>query len=261
LWEATTKQASATQREVERRAELLARLEQWTEKPLTALALLLIPLLLAPLLFDISGDAETVLLGADYVIWGLFVADLVAKVIIAPDRLAYVRRNWLDVVLVAVPILRPLRAARAVRLVWVVGAAGRVFAGSGRFLARRGTGWLLLSGMLVMVVAAALVVVVERDDPHASITTFGDGLWWAIATVTTVGYGDTYPLTPLGRGIAVALMVLGIAAFGLVTANHAALFVEQQDDEMQRELRVIKEQLVRIEATLERLSDDAASRQ
>jgi hypothetical protein len=56
-------------------------------------------------------------------------------------------------------------------------------------------------------------------------------------------------------------MVLGIAAFGLVTANLAALFVEQQEDETQRELRVIKEQLARIEVTLARLTDDSASRQ
>jgi voltage-gated potassium channel len=221
---------------------------------------LLIPLLLAPVLFDLSGEAEALLLGVDYIIWGLFAADLVAKVIIAPNRLSYLRRHWLDVALVVVPVLRPLRAARAVRLVWIIGAAGRVFDGSGRFLARRGTGWLLLSGLLVVIVAAALVAVVERDDPNASISSFGDGLWWAIATVTTVGYGDKYPLTAAGRGIAVALMVLGIAAFGLVTANLAALFVEQQEDETQRELRGIKEQLQRIEQTLARMNDDVSSR-
>lgn len=257
---ASTERDSGAESDAARRADLLARLEHWTAKPLTVLALLLIPLLLAPLLFDLSDEAEELLLWADYLIWGLFAIDLIARVIIAPDRLSYLRRHWLDVVIVVVPVLRPLRATRALRLLWVVGASGRAFDGFGRFLTRRGTGWLLLTGLLVVIVSAALVVVVERDDPNASISSFGDGLWWAIATVTTVGYGDKYPMTAAGRAIAVILMVLGIAAFGLVTANLAALFVEQQEDDTQRELRAIKEQLARIETTLARLSDDATPR-
>ena len=108
-----------------------------------------------------------------------------------------------------------------------------------------------------MIVAAALVVEVERDDPNASIQTFGDGLWWAITTVTTVGYGDKYPITAAGRGIAVALMILGIAAFGLITANLAALFLEQQEDETQVRLRAIEEELRQIKAAVTRTNDDA----
>ena len=163
-------------RTTQSRAGLLARLEQWTELPLTVLAILLIPLLLAPVVLDLSNDVESALLVADYLIWGLFAADLIAKVIVAPDRLAYLRRHWLEVALVIEPVLRPLRAARALRLLWALGATSTVFEGSQRFFARLGMGWLLLSGLLVMVMSAALVVEVERDDPNASIQTFGDGL-------------------------------------------------------------------------------------
>ena len=238
--------------EMHQREEWLTRLERWTERPLTILALLWLPLLLAPFLFDLSPEVESALLAADYAIWGVFAADLAAKIILAADRPGYIRRHWLDVLLVVVPVLRPLRALRALRLLWAVGAAGRVLEGSRRLFARRGTGFLLISALIVVILAAGLIVAVERDDPTASITTFGDGLWWAITTVTTVGYGDLYPLTAAGRGIAVALMLLGIAAFGLVTANLAALFVEDQDDDLRAELREVNERLRRIEAALER---------
>jgi voltage-gated potassium channel len=234
-----------------RRAELLAKLERWTDRPLTVLAFLLIPLILAPYLLDLSPEVQTALLGIDYLIWGAFAADLIAKLVIAPDRLAYLRRHWLDVFLVVVPILRPLRAARAIRLVWAAGAATRVLDGTGRLMARRGTGYVLLAAVLVVFVAAALVVVVERDSPNATIRSYGDAIWWALSTVTTVGYGDSYPVTATGRGVAVALMLLGIAAFGLITANLAAFFVEEQDDEVKARLRGIDDRLRRIEAALE----------
>lgn len=236
-----------------RRAEWLERLERWTDRPLTVLALLLIPLLLAPHVFDFTSETVNTLLVAEYIIWGLFAADLVAKLIVAPSRVAYIRRHWLDVVLVVVPMFRPLRALQILRLVWVVSVIARVIDGGQRFFARRGTGYVLLSAALVVLIAAALVTAVERDDPHASIQSFSDGLWWAVTTVTTVGYGDKYPLTAVGRGVAVALMILGIAAFGVVTANLAALFVEEQDDEVRTQLREVSDQLRRLETTLEEL--------
>jgi voltage-gated potassium channel len=238
--------------DVDRRREWLGRLERWTDRPLTALALLLVPLLLIPFVIDLSPEVESALLIADYMIWAVFAADLVVKLLVAPDRTRYLRRHWIDVLLVVLPMLRPLRAMRILRLLWVVGSATRVLEGSRRFFARRGTGFLLLGAVVVVLVAAGLVVAVERDDPNTSIQSFGDGLWWAITTVTTVGYGDKYPLTAAGRGIAVALMLVGIAAFGLITANLAALFVEEQDDEVETRLREVNDRLIRVEAALER---------
>jgi voltage-gated potassium channel len=67
----------------------------------------------------------------------------------------------------------------------------------------------------------------EQDAPHANITTFGDALWWAATTVTTVGYGDRFPVTTQGRFIAVALMAVGIGLVGAVTAAVAAWMVRQ----------------------------------
>ena len=79
-----------------------------------------------------------------------------------------------------------------------------------------------------MVFAAALAVYIAERESGGSIASFSDAVWWAVTTITTVGYGDTYPTTPTGRGIAVLLMLAGISLFGLLTARIAAFFVEEE---------------------------------
>ncbi len=236
----------------------IARLERWTDRPLTILALLLIPLLLAPYLIDLTAEESAVLLDADYLIWGLFALALIAPLIIRPDRISYLRQHWMDALLVVIPVFSPLRAARAVRLLWAMGAVVRGLEGSRRLLVKKGTEFVLVGGSIVVVVAAGLIVAVERDAPNATIRTYGDGLWWAMTTFATVGYGDKFPVTAAGRGIAVGLMLLGIAAFGLVTANLAALFVGDQEDEAKKQLNSMEERLRRMESVMRRRAKKAA---
>ena len=82
----------------------------------------------------------------------------------------------------------------------------------------------------VLVVGAGVAFAFERGHPDANLTTPGAALWWALVTTTTVGYGDYFPVTPEGRGVAVLLMLLGISLLSVVTANIAAFFVEQNAD-------------------------------
>jgi voltage-gated potassium channel len=137
------------------------------------------------------------------------------------------------------------------RLVWALGAAVRVLHGSRRLLVRRGTTFLLLGVSLVVIVSAGLIVAVERDDPHATIHTYGDGLWWALTTIATVGYGDKYPVTAEGRGLAVALMLVGIASFGVLTAELVALFAGEPDETANQQLLQVDARLRRIEDALQ----------
>jgi voltage-gated potassium channel len=81
--------------------------------------------------------------------------------------------------------------------------------------------------LLISFVASLAVLDAERANPDASITTFPDALWWTMTTISTVGYGDRYPVTWQGRLVAVSLMVAGIALLGTVTASIAAWFVEK----------------------------------
>ena len=237
----------------ERRATLLAQLEEWTERPLTVLALLLIPLIMAPYLLELSNQTQDTLTALDYLIWGVFAAVLIAKVAIALDRGRYLLNHKVEVLLVALPMLRPLRATRVfsgvrgLRVVVAGLAAIRVMIGFRRIQAGQGVRFVLASGLIVVVVAGCMVTVLERNHPESNIRTLPDGLWWAVTTVTTVGYGDTFPHSSGGRGVGVALMLTGIGLFGVLTASLAALLLESNEDEVATQLREISERLRRLE--------------
>lgn len=97
---------------------------------------------------------------------------------------------------------------------------------AGTALRGRVTIYVVSSATLLVLVAGLAVLDAEQNATGANITNIGDGLWWAFVTITTVGYGDFYPITIVGRLIAVGLMIAGIALLGTVTATLAAWFVE-----------------------------------
>jgi voltage-gated potassium channel len=154
-------------------------------------------------------------------------------------------------------MLRPLRILRSVRLLRLLRLARlAAFATTGLHEARgilrhRGLNWVLLIVLVLNLVAAAAVLEFERDHPEGNISSYPDALWWAVTTITTVGYGDRFPMSPAGRGVAVVLMIAGIALFGVITATIAAYFVEQKaEDDLGGRLDQILERLDRIEAEL-----------
>lgn len=131
------------------------------------------------------------------------------------------RSNLLDLVVVVLPLLRPLRLLRLLTLLNVLNrSAGRSLRGQVAVYVAGATTLVLLMSSLAMLDA-------ERNADGANITRYGDALWWAATTVTTVGYGDRYPVTSAGRLIAVALMVCGIARLGVVTASLASWLVQR----------------------------------
>ncbi|MBO0693157.1 MAG: ion transporter, partial [Acidimicrobiaceae bacterium] len=148
---------------------------------------------------------------ADIVIWIIFAAEYVIRLALAPHKFRFVWSNPLDLVVVAVPVLRPLRLARLARL-------ARVGVLTGLASRQRRARLHVDTAIQVVLVAAVIVFVgavgmldVERNAPGSNIHTFGDALWWALATVTTVGYGDRFPVTGQGRLIGAAVMITGIA--------------------------------------------------
>ncbi len=171
----------------------------------------------------LDPDARTWLTAVSWTIWAAFAGDFLARMVLAEDRTAYARRHWYDVALIVLPMLRPLRLLRLLALARVL---NRSAAGS---LVGQVTTYVV--GVAVMSVGLASIAVLdaERGAHDANITTFGDAVWWASTTVTTVGYGDRFPVTTQGRFIAVALMVVGIAMVGAITASVAAWMVHQVD--------------------------------
>jgi voltage-gated potassium channel len=211
-----------------RRAELLDRFERATELPLLALALAIIPLLVVPLVVELSDAADRAFFVADWTIWAVFALDLGIRTYLAERRLHYLARHWFDVLIVVLPFLRPLRvlrSARALRLARLGPFLARLTVGGRDLLRGRGLQYVLLLAIVAVFACAGAVYLLE-DGQGGTIDDPGTALWWAATTVTTVGYGDAVPITAEGRGVAVFLMLLGITLFSWLTANIAAFLVE-----------------------------------
>jgi voltage-gated potassium channel len=183
--------------------------------------------------------------------WALFAVDYVIRLALAADRRRYALRHWLDLLIIALPLLRPLRLLRLVTLLRVVNNRATVG------LRGRLTVYIAGGACLLAFCGALAVLDAERSNPDANITTFGDAIWWAVTTMTTVGYGDRYPTTSVGRLAAAALMVGGIAVLAVVTATLASWLVEQvkvSEQEQTKDLRAeINELQTRIDQMAEKM--------
>ncbi|MFG1622895.1 potassium channel family protein [Kribbella sp. NPDC049227] len=162
---------------------------------------------------------------ASWVIWGMFGVDYFIRLSLAEDRRRFARRNVIDVLVIVLPLLRPMRLVRLLPVLARMQHAGMSLRG-------RATTYVVAGAVLLGFVASLAVLDAERGSPEANITTFGDALWWAATTVTTVGYGDHFPTTGEGRIVGVVLMLGGIALVGTITAALASWFVEEQRKEV-----------------------------
>jgi voltage-gated potassium channel len=152
-------------------------------------------------------------------VWAAFAIDFLIRLWLAENRPLYAARRWYDVVLVLLPMFRTLRLLRMLALIRML---NRSMAGA---LAGRVSLYVAATSALTIFVGAITVLDAEQDVPGANITEFGDALWWSVVTVTTVGYGDHYPVTVEGRLVAVGLMLIGIALVGVLTAAVASWFI------------------------------------
>ncbi|WP_436778157.1 potassium channel family protein [Yinghuangia sp. YIM S09857] len=203
----------------------------------------------------------TAVLWIEYGVWAAFLADYLVRLRLAPHRWEFVRTHPLDLAAVALP------AVRLLRLIAVIGRIGMI--------SRRGRAERLLVTSVVLVLTlvvagAAAVLSPERGDPNGNIKDYPDALWWAISTITTVGYGDLHPVSPEGRLVGAVLMVVGIGMMGLVSATIATRLIlpEQQSEErrdtehLERRLTAIEDELRALTAHLKNLTppqDDAVS--
>lgn len=200
--------------------------------------------------------------GLGALVWLAFMTELALSVYHARDRRKALRSHWHDILVVVVifPGFASLFATfgsawlRGWRLARLWAIAGRIFRAERLFTRRRNLPYIAALTALLVVVTG--IAVHETDSTH--FPNPWRGLWFAIVTVTTVGYGDTYPVSPVGRVVAGALMVVGIGFLGLATAAIAGHFVNQdaegkhqeatdKQDEILDELRKINLRLDRLE--------------
>jgi len=167
----------------------------------------------------------TVIFGA----WAMFAVDYAVRWRLSGQRLRFVRTHWLDTLVLALPLLRPVRIVR------VYEAVQRRHGQPRLALHARVMTYATLSVTLLGFAGALAVYQQEHGAPDATIRTFGDSVWWTCSTLATVGYGDVTPVTPVGRTIAVGLMACGLALLGAVTGSFSSwllqVFSRQEDAE------------------------------
>jgi voltage-gated potassium channel len=233
--------------------EALDAFTRATEVPMLALAVAMVPLLVVPTVTDLPETVDRAIVASDWLIWAAFATELGAKTYLAPSRRSYLVAHWYDVVLVAVPFLRPLRVARSFRVIRLLRAGALAFrlpVTARAILTRHRLDYALATTLAVVVAGASVMPYFERNA-GGSIDDFGTALWWALVTVTTVGYGDYSPVSAAGRGIAFMLMIVGIGLFGVFAANIAAFFVREvetdRDNQLLSELSALRERVERLD--------------
>jgi voltage-gated potassium channel len=155
--------------------------------------------------------------------WVAFLIDIVVRIMLTPRgrRWNFVRRNMIDVLSVILPVFRAFRVLRLLREVPYLQRR------SGGAVRTRIVIYAASYAVLFVYFIALATLQTERYATGATITTFGDSVWWAIVTIATVGYGDTYPVTPAGRVYAVFLMIGGVAIIGTASATIISLINER----------------------------------
>lgn len=157
----------------------------------------------------------------NFLLWGLFAIDYIFMLILSKEKFYFFRTHLLDLVLVIFPLLRPLRALRLIVIF------ERALSGVQRKFYVNIPIYVGLAATLIVLIGGGAIFNAEIDEPNGNIKSPSDALWWAAVTVTTVGYGDRFPVSSEGRWIAVGLMITGIAVVGSVTASLAAWIVEK----------------------------------
>lgn len=221
--------------------------ERKLEPLMFALGIAFVPVLLGPQFGNLSDDATVALEVAGWCIWGVFVLEYLVLLYLAPNRIEMVKSHKLDLLVVLIPFLRPLRFVKVVRLATAATGTGRAVAALKRIGGRPGFQPFFVVVFGVIVVGAALALAFEHEQPGSSLGTFREALWWSIVTCTTVGYGDRFPVTAGGQIVAVLLMIVGIAGLSMLTASISALFVDQDDEP---DMAEVKARLERIEDLL-----------
>jgi voltage-gated potassium channel len=178
-----------------------------------------------------AGSAqERTIEGLEWAITGVFAGEFLSRLWAASSRPVYVRAHVVDLISLVPPArwLRPFRLLRLLRLVRAFAGVGRALVHVQRLAQHRGLVWLLIGWLAVMGLCSVGLYIVE-NGVNAAVESPLDALWWGITTMTTVGYGDVYPITPEGRVAAAVLMLLGIGLYSAITATLTSFFLSSGD--------------------------------
>jgi voltage-gated potassium channel len=214
-------------------------------------------------ILPLPASTKSILIDIDRLVSLVFLYDFLRNLFSAPDKLAYMKWGWLDLLssIPTLPILRILRLASIIRTQrYLKRTSGKKILETYR--EKQGESALLstvFALFIVLLIGSILVLDFESESPDANITNADDAIWWSIVTMTTVGYGDKVPVTLSGRLVGMVVMTAGVAMVGVLTGYLANAFAPQ-DKEVGADLVLIKEELAEIKRLLrENRPNDEAS--
>lgn len=244
-----------------RRNDRLEAYEQRTSFAMVVLALVYLGIFtIQVLVVDLTAVQQDVLMWLSNGIWLVFVVDLAIRVGLAPRKVDYLVHHPIDVIAVVIPAFRALRVLRVITAgQWLVQRGARLAVGRTALAVCVAVVFLALLGSLSVLSA-------ERGVTGANITDFGDALWWSAETISTVGYGDRFPVSFEGRIVAVGMMILGVSLLGVISAGLATTLLTrlrgEQESEIQavlRKLESLERQVEDLHTALDRRSDSPAA--
>ncbi len=215
------------------RNKLLTSVEETLEGPMIFLGFVWLILLFVELIWGLPK----ILQYTSFTIWIIFIIDFIVKLILAPYKIKFFKKNWLTATSLIIPALRVfrvfrfiriLRSVRSVSLVRVVSSLNRSIGSLRATMKRRAFGYVTLLSVVVILGGAAGMYALENPNP--GFTNFGMALWWTGMRIITAG-SDFFPQTPEGRGLAFLLSLFGYAIFGYVTATLATFFIGRDAEE------------------------------
>jgi voltage-gated potassium channel len=180
--------------------------------------------------FTLPPEIAKVLNYVDNFICGVFLLDFIIRFRQAENKLQFMKWGWIDLI-ASIPTLDFMRAGRLLRLIRLIRII-RAFRSTKHIVQHifknkvQGTLTSVAIIAVLMLLFSSIAILQFETDPNSNIKTAGDAIWWAYVTMTTVGYGDKYPVTTEGRIVAAVLMTVGVGLFGTFTAYVSSWFVK-----------------------------------
>ncbi|MFN8229481.1 MAG: ion transporter [Bacteroidia bacterium] len=184
--------------------------------------------------FKLTPEVSKVLSYVDNIICIVFLIDFVLRFRRAEDKKSFMKWGWIDLI-ASIPTLDFMRAGRLLRLIRLI-RIFRAFRSTKHIIQHvfknKVEGTLTSAALIaiLMLLFSSIAILQFETDPNSNIKTAEDAIWWSYVTITTVGYGDKYPVTSEGRLIAAVLMTVGVGLFGTFTAYVSSLFVKEKSD-------------------------------
>jgi voltage-gated potassium channel len=216
------------------RHDLVDRIEAVTRYPMVLLGLAWLVIAIIVLTTDVDDSASTGLVGTLFGLWAVLLVEYLVRLVVTPDRRGYLKRRWVEPATVVMPPLQGWHLVGMERMSLLL-HEGELRVET--ILKHHSLFRVLIAAAATLFLGAWLVLLFEEDAKGSNIHNYPDALWWAIVTVTTVGYGDRYPVSAGGRAVAVVLMLVGIGLIGVLTATVASVFIKEHTDANKEEIK------------------------